>query len=262
MQKKVLLSFVILILFFSFLPKVFAGASSTIESINAEMLSDIWYSTTTVNENDDIDIYAGFQNHSDKSLSGTAGFFIDNLQISKVGFLADPKSLIKLETKYTATKGEHTAQVKVLDIVETGGDIVNKLSIENLLAKESGKNIFSVKHEVTKEEVINNVKESANNVLKTIDTKAEALAGYLESLKEPVGATLLNIKTSSQTEPTKSKGKVLGISNKNTSDIQASSTNKNFSFHNIFLNSLAFIIRHWIWTMSVVIVFVLYISFR
>ena len=138
MQRRFILNIVIFsaIIFSTFSIKAFAQVSSSTELINAEILTNIWYSTTTVSENDNISIYAGFQNHSTKNLSLTAGFFVDDIQISKADYVASPKSLIKLETKYTAIRGSHTSQIKILDIAEVGGSTISKLSIENLLSKE------------------------------------------------------------------------------------------------------------------------------
>ncbi len=250
--------------------KLFAQTASSTTQINAEVLTNIWYSTTTINENDNISIYAGFQNHSIKNLSLTAGFFIDDVQISKADYVASPKSLIKLSATYTAVKGGHTAQAKILDIAEVGGSTIDKLSVENLLAKDSEKNSFNVVHQITQQEVINTAKDIANtvadtvskttdSVVRTIDTQAEKLATYVESLKQPTYQTPNNsAKTISKTT-----GKVLGISTENTHS--ASSTVKNaqgFSITNILLDALAFIIRHWIWTLIVVVVIVLIISFR
>jgi hypothetical protein len=215
-------------------------------------------------------------NHSIKNLSLTAGFFIDDVQIGKADYVASPKSLIKLSSAYTAVKGGHTAQAKILDIAEVGGSSIDKLSVDNLLAKESEKSSFSVIHQITQQEVINTAKDIANtvadtvskttdNVVKTIDAQAEKLATYVESLKQPTDFVSTNPTTKTQAQVTQEKttGKVLGISTENTHS--ASSTVKNtqsFSITNILLDALAFIIRHWIWTLIVVIVIVLIISFR
>ena len=148
------------------------------------------------------------------------------------------------------------------------------MSVDNLLAKESEKNSFNVIHQITQQEVINTAKDIANtvadtvskttdSVVKTIDTQAEKLATYVESLKTPAEVSSSDTKTSEQIAKEKTTGKVLGISTENTHS--ASSTVKNtqsFSITNILLDALAFIIRHWVWTLIVVIVIVLIISFR
>ena len=275
-SKKVLLFIsVILLSFFSI--KTFAQTASSTTQINAEVLTNIWYSTTTINENDNINIYAGFQNHSIKNLSLTAGFFVDGVQISQSDYVASPKSLIKLSSAYTAIKGGHTAQVKILDIAEVGGSNIDKLSVDDLLAKESEKNSFNVVHQITQQEIINTAKDIANtvadtvskttdSVVKTIDTQANKLADYVESLKQPVEVSLSDSKTLTQTAKVKITGKVLGISTENTSNVQASIKNSQpingFSITNMLLDALAFIIRHWIWSLVVVVVIVLFISFR
>ncbi len=275
MQKKSIFNYLIIvaILFFIFSIKTFAETASSTTQINAEVLTNIWYSTTTINENDSINIYAGFQNHSTKNLSLTAGFFVDDVQIGKADYVASPKSLIKLSATYTAVKGGHTAQAKILDIAEVGGSNIDKLSVDNLLAKESEKNGFNVVHQITQQEVINTAKEIVNtvadtvskttdSVVKNIDTQAEKLATYVESLKTPTEVSSLDSKTPTQIAQDKITGKVLGISTENTNNTQNSQQNKSFSIINILLDALAFIIRHWIWTLAVVVVVVLFFTFR
>ena len=275
MQKRFLTNLIIVstIIFSIFSIKVYAQVSSSTELINAEILTNVWYSTTTINENDNISIYAGFQNHSIKNLSLTASFFIDNVQISKADYVASPKSLIKLTASYIAIKGEHTAQVKILDIAEVGGSNISKLSIENLLAKESEKNSFNVVHQITQEEIIKTAKDIANtvadtvskttdSVVKTINTQAEKLATYVESLKTPAGVSSSDSKTPEQIAKEKITGKVLGISTEKTDSTQNSQPSKSFSITNTLLDALAFIIRHWIWTLAVVVVIVLFFTFK
>ena len=79
---------------FGFSVITFAESSTSTIQINAEILSNIWYSTTTVNEDDIINIYAGFQNHSTKNLSGTAGFFVDDIQYNNQKFFDEYKKVI------------------------------------------------------------------------------------------------------------------------------------------------------------------------
>ena len=273
MQRRFILNIVIFsaIIFSTFSIKAFAQVSSSTELINAEILTNIWYSTTTVSENDNISIYAGFQNHSTKNLSLTAGFFVDDIQISKADYVASPKSLIKLETKYTAIRGSHTSQIKILDIAEVGGSTISKLSIENLLSKESEKNTFKVEYKITQEDIINTAKDIADKVSKTTDTvvqvidvQAEKLATYVESLKEPTGlvSTQSTTKTPAQIAQEKAKGKVLGISTENTSTENGSQNSNTFSITNTLLDALAFVIRHWIWSTIIVVAIVLFFVFK
>ena len=193
--KKVLLFIsVILLSFFSF--KTFAQTASSTTQINAEVLTNIWYSTTTINENDNINIYAGFQNHSTKNLSLTAGFFIDDVQIGKADYVASPKSLIKLSSAYTAEKGGHTAQAKILDIAEVGGSNIDKLSVDNLLAKESEKNSFNVIHQITQQEVINTAKDIANTVADTVSKTTDSVVKTVNKsflFQKRIGFVILNL---------------------------------------------------------------------
>lgn len=263
MQKKYLFIFFIvitaLIFCFGFSGKLFAQNASSTTEINAEILSNVWYSTTIINEGDNIIIYAGFQNHSGKSLSGNAGFFVDDLQISKVPFTALPKSLIKLETPYLAIKGNHTTQVKILDI-------------GNLLASETEKASLAVKYQVTTSDILNTAGDVVNNVTNVVNNYADNLANYVESLKQPVtDVTTQNTdssttKTPAQIAQEKLTGKVLGVSTENlgstTTSGQKTATNWGIYFYNMFLDALAFIIRHWIWTLVIIVIFVVYLTLR
>ncbi len=248
-------------IFSGFFTTAFADTSTSTELINAEILSNVWYSTTTINENDSIFIYAGFQNHSAKSLTVTAGFYVDDIQITKNNFSAGPKSLIKLETKYIAVKGEHVAQVKILSI-DSSLNSAMKLSVDNLLAKETEKKNFSVKHEITKEEVIKTVGDVAVNTVNTIDNQTEKLATYVESLKEPASAKITSSLSDIPSIAKKTVGKVLGMSTENTDNTKEDVQQKSFSFYNMFLNIIAYIVRHWVWALVIIVLIVLYISFR
>jgi len=263
MKRRILLKFTAIttILFLSVFIKIFAQNLPTSELINAEILSNVWYSTTTIKENYSINIYAGFQNHSIKNLSGTAGFFVDDSQISKMNFVAGPKSLIKLETNYTAIRGEHTAQIKIIDIAEAGGSNVSKLSIENLLAKESEKNNFSVKYEITKEEILNKAEDIASNIVEVINTQTEKLATYIESFKQPTNVSSSSSEIFSQISQENITGVVLGTSTENIYNIQNDEQdihiNKNPFLRNIFLDMISLLVRYWIWTLVAGVMIVL-----
>ncbi|MGB8816155.1 MAG: hypothetical protein WCC74_02920 [Minisyncoccia bacterium] len=280
---------------FGFYTNAFAESATTTSSlINAEILSNIWYSTTTLTEGNEITIYAGFQNHSNKNLSGTAGFYLDNIQIGKVDFTANSKSLIKLENKYTAVRGEHTAQVKVLDIVEMRETTPIKLAIENLLASETEKKGISVKYQITTADVLNTAQNVSNNIVNNINTYTENAADYLESLKQPTGDTnvtnttnIINnnspissvsssLKNGLQTVQNKLTGKILGTSTKNMqvsstqnmkvssaeNSVQQTATSWKTYFYNLFLDILAFLLRHWVWTFVAFLILILYLTLR
>jgi len=262
---------VTLLFSFGFCTKTFAQATSTTSLINAEILNNVWYSTTTINEGDNINIYAGFQNHYNKNLSGTAGFFVDGVQIGKEDFTANSKSLIKLETKYTAVRGEHTVQVKILDI-------------DNLLASETEKKSLSVKYQITTIEIMNNVQNVTNNVIDTVDVYAQKAADYVESLKQPTENTAttnnnnfsVSSPSNSTTQPKtlaqiaqeKLTGQVLGTSTENIratetqNNIQKDTTSWKTYFHNLFLDILAFLLRRWVWTFIAILLFILYLTLK
>ncbi len=263
MQNKYLLNFsiiiTVLIFSFGFFGKSFAQTASSTDTINAEILSNIWYSTTTVNEGDNIFIYAGFQNHSGKSLSGNAGFYIDDLQISKVPFTASPKSLIKLETPYLAVRGNHIVYVKVLDIGDLLGSVTEKASL-------------AVKYQVTTSDVLNTASNVVNNITNTVNNYADNLANYVEGLKQPTtDVTTQNndstiVKTPAQIAQEKLTGKVLGVSTENienaSTSIQKTAVGWGTYILNWLLDALAFIIRHWAWTLVIIMIFVVYLTLR
>ena len=265
MKKSFLFNFTAItaVLFLSFSIKVFADTATTTELINAEILSSVWYSTTTINENDSINIYAGSQNHSQNNLSGAVGFFVDNVQISKTDFISAPKTLLKLEARYVAKRGAHNAQAKILDIAEIDANTSDNLSVDNLLSKETEKNNFSVKYVITKEEIINNTNNMINNILNTVNIEAEKAANYVENLKEPSGDISSDSvsKTLNSIVQNKIVGKVLGTNIENTDNAEKSSGNY-FSIKNILLDGLAFVIRNWIWSLIIVVIAVLFISFK
>ncbi len=243
---------ILLFLSFGFYTNVSAQTASSTQTINAEILSNVWYSTTTINEKDTINIYAGFQNHSDKNLSGTALFYVDDLEINKVKFDSNSKSLIKLETPYTAVSGNHSVQVKILEI-HSASDA--SISVSSLQAFESEKKSLNVKYQITTEKVVNTATNIANNVVNTIDKYASNLANTVEDLKTPVENTNQNQVSSS----TLKQGAVLGTS---TRAVSTPNNAPGFSFYNLFLDILAFLLRHWIWTFVISIFLILYFIFK
>jgi len=244
--------------FFGFYSNTFAQTASTTETINAEILSDVWYSETIISEKDIINIYVGFQNHSDKNLSGTAGFYVDDVEIAKSEFTAGPKSLIKLEAPYTAVGGNHKVQVKILSIKES--------SISNLLSSESEKKSLDVKYEITKEVVLAKAENIANVVVNTANTYADKLANYVESLKTPTEnsssdsnlAFVSSVDKGLVSSQNSTKGAVLGTSTKNIPE----NNKKPFSFYNSFLDVLIFLIHKWVWIVTAVFLLIIYSMFR
>lgn len=272
-----------LVFSFGFCANALAQTASATDLINAEILSNVWYSTTApINQGDTINIYAGFQNHSLKNLSGTAGFYVDDLEIKKVDFTASPKSLIKLETKYTAVTGSHKAQVKILDIKEIQDSETATLSVDNLLAKETEKKDFSVvEPQLTQEAVLEKVANIANTVVNKGNQYADTLANYMESLKTPtenspdsagvltnVVNTAKNLVPSQNKNQEKVQGEVLGASTEyipdtsNTSDTSNTpNKQKGFSFYNPLIDIAVFLIHQWVWVLTAILLFILYLIF-
>jgi len=243
---------ILLFLFFGFYTNVFAQTTSTVQTINAEILSNVWYSTTKINEGNTINIYAGFQNYSDLNLSGTAGFYVDDLEINKIKFDSNSKSLIKLETPYTAISGNHSVQVKILEI-HSNSDA--SISVDNLQTFVSEKKSLNVKYQITMDTVVTTATNVADSVVNTIDKYASTLADTVEALKTPVEDT-----TDSQISSSAPKhGTVLGTS---TEAFSAANKASGFSFYNLGVDILAFLIRHWLWTFVALIFFTLFFIFK
>jgi len=250
---------VVLFSFFGFQTDVFAQTSAG-QAINAEILSDIWYSTTDISEGDKIMIYVGFQNHSDKNLAGTAGFYVDGLEIAKSDFTANLKSLIKLEAPYIAKAGNHKVQIKILSIKEPLGNAEAILSINNLLSSETAEKDLNVKRPITREVVLTTAGNIANTVVNTVNKYADKLADYVESQKKPTEQSNLT----SDLITTSSQDKFFQKDTFGTSTINAVSANdKNkFSFYNFFMDILIFLIGHWVWVVVAIFLFIVYSIFR
>ncbi len=267
---------ILFLLFFGINTPALAQTASATDLINAEILSNVWYSTTApINEGDTINIYAGFQNHSLKNLSGIAGFYVDDLEIKKIDFTASPKSLIKLETKYTAVAGDHKAQVKILDIKETQGNETTTLSVDNLLAKETEKKDFSViKIQLTQEAVLEKVDNIGNNIVNKGNQYADKLANYVESLKTPTESssdstgvftnitnTAKNLIPNQNKNQEKVQGEVFGASTENIPAPATKNILQKLPFYNPLLDLIIFLIHQWIWVLAVILLFILYLIF-
>jgi hypothetical protein len=206
MKKKLLFLAAISFLFLGTSSGAFAQTAtsttpSPTEKINAGILSDVWFSTTTISEKETMKIFSGFQNNSNRNLSGTATFFIDDTQTAQLTFNSNSKSLIQLEASYTTVEGKHSAQVKITEIKETG-NVAKTLSVGDLLASESSKKSFTVKKIVTPETIIQTIADTAVTAYKTVDTFANDLAEYVESFKKTTTPEVVipKTKTSTKTE--------------------------------------------------------------
>ncbi|HBD24987.1 MAG: hypothetical protein A2566_00505 [Candidatus Zambryskibacteria bacterium RIFOXYD1_FULL_40_13] len=245
-----------LFVFFGFSTHAFAQNASTTNTINAEILYTIWYSDTDVTNGEIVKIYAGFQNHSEKRLSGTAGFYIDDIEMTKSNFVANPNSLVKLESPYTAIGGKHKTQVKILEVSEVGENTNNPLAVNNLLAVETEKKELNVQREMTKETILQTVNDIASKITETANSYADKLADYVEGMKKELASTTTSNTSTLQTDKT-GTGRVLGTSTEDTKNTEK----EGFSFYNSLLGALAFLIRKWVWILSIVFIYILYSVF-
>lgn len=221
--------------------------ASSADQINAEILSNVWYSTTTINAGDTISIYAGFQNHSENNFSGTAAFYVDDLEIKKIDFTSNSKSLIKLEAQYKVVAGSHIVQVKILNV-------------NNLLETETEKKDLIATQPATKETSLEQVMSVANKVTDTANHYADTLANYVESFKTPTQNSLDSVVKANTLIPNQNlQGEVLGISTKNIPIIKNSASNS--PFLNPIIDLAVFFIKHWVWVLFAILLFILYLIF-
>lgn len=260
-MKRTLLIFTLILisLALSFPSRIFAQTSTAPQQINARILPLVWYSTLSINEGDSIKIYAGIQNNSGISFSGTATFYVDDKEISKSSFVSPNDSLKDVSTDWVTSPGSHDVQVK----------ITTSLPADKILVSyESDKSNVNIVQKITPELIGTTVLSAASNIISKTDNLANALADHIESFKKPVDVLSLdanseNSKTnntkvvSSSGSQTKS-GSVLGAS---TGPVSNQNTKIQSAF-NIALDALAFLVRNWMWTLGGIILLFLIIKFK
>jgi len=269
-------------LFFSFSVGVFAQSdTSSPVIINAGILSDVWYSTTTsVTEKDTVSIYSAFQNQTNKTLTGTADFFVDDTKISSVDFIAGTKTLIKLETQYSTVSGGHSVQVKISKIQEAGS---NAIGPQNLLAFETAKKDLLVM--APPRDIAQTVTGTLQTVYTAINNYANGLATQVESFRQPqvLGTSTEMVTTplsnNSKNTTTVSKGKISasnpqkgsttvstlqnnGKATVNTDNGQKNETPGISTPFNMMLDIATFLILHWLWVFLAIIALYLISRFR
>lgn len=231
-----------------------ATATATTTTINARILPTIWYSTLKVNDGDSIKIYAGIQNNSGSSFSGTAAFYVDNVVLSKQSFTSSADSLRSISADWVAVPGSHYVQVVLSPILVSG---------KSLVSYSSDKSNISIIRNITAEAV----QEAAVNAATTMVTKGDVwandLALKIESMKKPI------VSATGGTAQQKS-GAVLGTSTIGTTGTTVTSndlgndtdltTNSPLDYvYNMAMDLLAFLVRGWKWTLSaIVLIFVIF----
>lgn len=214
---KIILIFAIFLGFCNF------SYAETLPTVNAGVVSDVWYSSPDIREGDMIKIYSGIYNSSNIKIIGNASYFIDSQEVQKVWFTSEPKSLIQIEAPWTALAGDHNVQVKV------------STSTANLSKAESSEGWISVQRRITKESLQKDTQNIIDKAVKAIDPMAEKLATNIERF----GNNLTKVQSKNKTTPT-------------------ATTTAPTTFMNKILKSAldgsAYLVRHWGWTSLGIIV--------
>ena len=228
------------------------GISGNQTTINARILPTIWYSSLSVTDGDSIKIYAGIQNNSGINFTGIASFLVDDKEISKVSFSSTADSLKDISTDWVADPGSHNVQVKISTSLA-----VDKILVSN----ESDKSAISITRKITTEVVGETALNTANSIVAKADDIASVLADKIESLKKPASPGDTNVGANSPSGSAGNTGNmttnalkgtngvVLGVSTGHISDSSGKGLGKMDSVFNMAMDLLAFLVRHWIWTL-------------
>lgn len=231
---------------------VFAQNTTSPTVINARILPTIWYSALSVKEGESIKIYAGIQNNSSVSFTGTAVFYVDDKEISKSPFSSTANDLKEISTSWLAIPGGHNVQVKIFTSLSADKTLVS------LESEKSNINIIP-KVVVPVADVIEaKVLDTASNVISKTDSLADDLADKIESYKKPISAR--------QGLAEKKNGSVLGASTGPMSAISSVIENiKSYKpldlAYNFFLTIVSFLVKNWKWSLSGTIIIFLFFKF-
>ncbi len=236
------------------------GTTLSSTKINARILPTVWYSSLSVNDGDSIKIYAGIQNNSGINFTGTALFLVDDKEISKVSFSSTADSLKDVSVNWVADPGSHNVQVKISTSLN---------SDKILVSYESDKSSISITRKITTEVVGETALNTANSIVAKADDIASVLADKIESFKKPVRSDDTGVGSNSSSgfagnignrTTIDSNGGVLGTSTGPITDFGGKGLNRMDSVFNMAMDLLAFLIRHWVWTLSGIVV--IYLIFK
>ena len=215
--------------------------------MNARILSQVWFSSLPINDGDSIKIYGAIQNNSGLSFSGTATFYLDDKDISDIHFESHPDNLLAISTDWLALPGTHNFQLKIKAAIPSN---------RSLLSYESDVSTITIEKkiviEIKKDTIINNI----SNIVSSIDEAVVPLVNKIEDLKKPVSSTSTSVVSSN------SQVASVGNSNSQNKNLEQSNIDKSQSTNNkdidIVFNAsmsiLAFMVKHWAWTFSSLLV--------
>lgn len=235
----------ILILSFFLSACVFGFGSSAYaadEKINAGLIPSVWYSVPAVYENEDIKIYAGFQNHSSSTFSGNAIFLVDGVKVGEASFSSSPETLIELASAWKAVPGSHKILVSIASAT---------VPLDALLVAETEEHDLKVKKRTGVEAAVDKAIEVANAVIENVGKAADSLNEKLESLHltEPVtteqdGVEVAAVTSAASTTGEVASGVVLGASTSTKAELVPQT--KGFAgVYNQALDVAGYVLEHW-----------------
>jgi len=110
------------------------------------------------------------------------------------------------------------------------------------------------------------VTDTANTVVNTANQLTNQLANYVKSLKTPTESSLDSVNqdlagTTLSLDQNKIQGQVLGASTENIPVPATKNILQKLPFYNPLLDFIAFLIHHWVWVLSGILLFILYLKF-
>lgn len=258
MKKYLVIFFIFAVWFSGGLSRAFAQETPVVsEQINARILPLIWYSTLSIKDGDSVKIYAGIQNNSGVTFSGTANFYVDDKIVSQIPFISSGDSLNPISADWLVSSGAHNIQVKI----ETS------LSADKtLVSYESAKSNITITRKITQEMVKDTVVSTVYNVITKVDEAVAPLIDKIEALKKPVINDI-----QSDIDQNENVGSilpdddtaVLGVATSSVSDSGVTKNNNQInSIFNMAIDGLAFLVKHWLWTLGGIVLLFLIIKIR
>lgn len=214
------------------------------ETINAQVLPTIWYSSLTAQAGDTVGIYAGIQNDSNTAFAGIATFYIDGIEVQAVSFQSKIGGVEKVGTTWSAVAGQSSIQVKISADLDAS---------KKLVSYQSDVSSYKVERKLTVEVVTALVKDTVTDVAgataEKLDTVTGNLSTQLEAYKKPEVAT--NGSVANDTANTGGVAeRVLGTTT--IGNLVASKNVGSFidKAQNMGLNALQFLLLQWRWTLA------------
>jgi hypothetical protein len=250
--------------------------NAQVETVNAGLSSDIWFSKVQMEYDSDVSIFSSVQNTSNQKITGTASFWINDAKIHATPFEVEHGMLAKLEAPWKTSVGEFVIRVTI-DEIKVNGEVV---AIDRLISREA-----SLEVKIKRKLDVEYIKEIGGNVLNTtiqyVNTATSAASNSLEGLKAPVanlGATQNATNTSEQLPSTSNSaqnnsqtpteqsvhGEVAGESYE-SEDGQVlgwESSSLGDTVRNGAISFIQLMLKYWYFFFPILVVFILYLMLR